>query len=244
MIYIFVLGLLTASLVHPAERRHIGRRSLEDSMIDASSLLVHFLLIPLVQAAVVYKAFSIVIPGLKGSVPLGWGLAILANMLIDYGWYWNHRLLHAQSPLWNLHKVHHASGHLDVLATPRNSAVSPLFMVYFWAQPLAIYLARDPVPFLAVAGFGLFVNFWGHTGLNLPRNSLLRKIASLAIIQPEDHFWHHSAKNSYCNFATVFNFWDKLHGTWHQPNEAPGELGYELKLPVWKKILLPVESAS
>lgn len=112
-------------------------------------------------------------------------------------------------------------------------------MVYFWLQPLVIFPAVDPIPFLTIAGLGLLVNFWGHTTFNLPRHSSLRKVLSLFLIQPEDHFWHHSTQNTYCNFATVFNFWDKLHGTWHQPHEAPTKLGFALNQPLWRKLFFP-----
>ena len=240
MVYFAILLMLGICIIDRTERSRFKARVSEDWILDAVSLTNHFILIPIAQVAIVYQICSLAIPQLKGTIQIGWGAALFTNMLIDYGWYWNHRLLHAQTPFWGLHAVHHAPEQLNILATSRNSLWSPLFMVYFWLQPLAIYLAQDPIPFLTLAGFGLIVNFWGHTGLNLPRNSKIRQIVSLALIQPEDHFWHHSTDNAYCNFATVFNFWDKLHGTWHQPNEAPQKLGFELHQPLWKKLFFPV----
>lgn len=241
MLHLLLLGLLALSVLHVLDRRQLLARGREDWAIDAIAQGSHFLLIPFVQAAVVYPLLALTAPGLKSSLEIGWPAAIVANMLIDYGWYWNHRLFHAQTPLWRLHSVHHESERLDILATPRNSLVSPFLMVYFWLQPVAVFLARDPAPFLTVAGFGLLVNFWGHTQLNLRRGSLLRRCLSTFLIQPEDHYWHHSAEgNTYCNFATVFNFWDRLHGTWHQPDIAPARLGFPLvDQPFWRRLVLP-----
>lgn len=239
MLYVSLALLLAVSFVLPNERKNLTSRSLSDWLIDGGSLITHFLVLPIAQVFIVYRLYAFILPEFKGTVSLGWVAAIGANMVVDYAWYWNHRLFHAQGPLWNLHAVHHEPKKLDILASSRNTLWSPMVMVYFWLQPLAIFLAQDPAPFLTVAGVGLLINFWGHTNLNLPRNSVLRKIASTFLIQPEDHFWHHSAQNTYCNFATVFNFWDKLHGTWHQPHQAPGKLGFELKLPTWKKLSFP-----
>ncbi|MGZ3698342.1 MAG: sterol desaturase family protein, partial [Bdellovibrionota bacterium] len=208
-------------------------------ILDGFSLVCYFLLLPAAQVALVYKVYAVLLPALHGSLSIGWGFALLLIFAMDYVWYWNHRLFHARTPLWNLHAVHHEAKALDVLASQRNSLLSFPFMIYFWLPPLLIYCAKDPAPLLTLSGFAALINFWGHTHLDLPENSWARKFASLAIIQPQDHFWHHSAENSNCNFATLFNFWDKLHGTWHQPGIAPKALGFELRAPLWRKILIP-----
>lgn len=235
----YVIPLLLFCLILSSERKIILSRRREDWILDACSLLVHFAVIPMAQVAIVYSLLSSGFPELRGSIDMNWGLALLANVLIDYGWYWNHRLLHAHTPLWALHEVHHAPQSLDAFASQRNSLWSPLFMLYFWVYPVVIYLSDNPSPFLIVSGVGLVVNFWGHTSLNFPRGSRIRRFLSLAIVQPEDHFWHHSVENGYCNFATIYNFWDKIHGTWYQPEEMPKHLGFELRLPVWRKVLFP-----
>ncbi len=216
-----------------------ARRDQENWLVDALSLTNHFALIPALQALAVYPLLSFLLPQAKGSLDFGWVGALGFNLLIDYAWYWNHRILHSKNWLWNLHAVHHSAEDLDVLASSRNALVTPLFMVYFWLIPVAIYLLRDPAPFLLVSGISLLINFWGHTRLNLPRGSVARRILSLAIIQPEDHFWHHSADHPHCNFGTVFNFWDRFHSTWHQPGYAPTKLGFHVNRPLWLKTLLP-----
>ena len=129
---------------------------------------------------------------------------------------------------------------MDALASQRNSVWSFPFMVYFWVTPLVLYLAKDPAPFLTLAGCCVLINFWGHTRLGFGANSRIERVLSWAIIQPEDHFWHHSVENSYCNFATVFNFWDKLHGTWQRTGAMPEKLGFDSDMPLWRKIFFPV----
>jgi alkylglycerol monooxygenase len=239
--HLAILGLVAFTFLHRESRTIAFQRTFEDWILDILSLLNHFLLLPLIQGSLVYWLYSSAIPHLKGSLEMGWITALGASMLIDYAWYWNHRAFHAQTKFWNLHAVHHAPKELDVFASSRNSLISPIFMVYMWIIPLVIFLAKDPVPFLTFSGISLIINFWGHTHFNTPRNSFLQRSMSFIFIQPEDHFWHHSTDNSYCNFGTVFNFWDKIHGTWNQPKRAPSQLGFDHDLPLWRKLFFPWE---
>ncbi len=243
-IYFVLIGMLVLSLVTQTERLKIKNRKASDWALDLTSLTVHFLVIPVLQVAVVYKLYEYFIPQFKGSIQIGWGLALMATLLVDYGWYWNHRLFHARTPLWNLHAVHHAPKNLDILASSRNTIWSPFFMVYFWLTPLILFLAVNPAPFLTLAGFGLFINFWGHTGFDLRQGSWPERMLSLAIIQPRDHHWHHSAENPHCNFATVFNLWDKAHGTWHAPGYSARTLGFDLPMSLWRQMLFPIEKTN
>jgi sterol desaturase/sphingolipid hydroxylase (fatty acid hydroxylase superfamily) len=239
LFYYLLALLLVLTILSKVGQQVLMRRNASDWILDGISLLNHFLIIPMLQVALVIPIFIFSFPELKGTINIGWGLAVLASMFIDYGWYWNHRLFHAKTRFWSLHAVHHEPQDLDIFRTPRNSLLSPLFMVYFWVIPLFIYLAQDPVPFLFVTAFSLVVNFWGHTHFNFPKDSILRRIASSFLIQPKDHYWHHSSDQTYCNFGTVFNFWDRIHGTWHASEDLPQRLGFKLNYSLGRKIFLP-----
>lgn len=239
LFYYLIALLVLMSVLSKFGLQVLRRRQAADWVLDCISLANHFFILPMLQMAVVFPLLNLVIPHLKGTVTIGWGLAIVFNMIIDYGWYWNHRVFHARTRLWSLHAVHHEPQELDVFKTPRNTFWSPVLMVYFWFIPLFIFIAVDPLPFLFVAGVSLVINFWGHTHFNFPENSLPRKFASLFLIQPKDHYWHHSSTQTYCNFATVYNFWDRLHGTWHASEETPQKLGFKLNYSLTRKIFLP-----
>jgi len=116
---------------------------------------------------------------------------------------------------------------------------SPLFMVYFWLIPIVLYFAADPIPFLSFSMFGLVVNFWGHTSFTFKQGSFMSRGLALFLVQPEDHFWHHSAENPRCNYGTVLNFWDRIHGTWHRPERAPSALGFNLDMSLVRKLFFP-----
>lgn len=237
--YLLLGVLLIASVVSKSDRFVMKNKKPEDWLIDLFSQLMHFFIIPALQVALVFPLYSFLFPSLKSSVEINWLGAILFNMFVDYTWYWNHRALHARTKFWNLHALHHEPSHLDIFATPKNSFLSPFFMSYFWLLPFAIYISLDPAPLIAVASFSLFINFWGHTQLNFNPQSKIKKFLSVFLIQPEDHFWHHSNDCTSCNFGTVFNFWDKIHGTWHRPNYMPLKLGFKMSMPSWRKVFWP-----
>lgn len=220
-----------------------ARRTKREWFLDLSNLAVQMICLPVLEFTLLGKLFHFLIPSLQGSIHGNIWASVIIFCIIDYAWYWNHRAFHANSPYWMLHAVHHEVRHLDVFATSRNSLWSPIVKTYFWLTPLAVFLLDDPRIFLSISGFGLFVAFWTHTEFDLARDSLFsskfKKVLNLFLIQPEDHFWHHSTHKSHTNFGNVLNVWDKLHGTWYKPNEKPAEFGFELELPFWKKLIFP-----
>ncbi|MBC7396476.1 MAG: sterol desaturase family protein [Bdellovibrionales bacterium] len=234
-------ALLGLSLLNTKTLETFKRRKKHEWIIDAVSLGCYFILVPAAQIAIGYSIYAFLIPQFKGALILGWMGSLFALLITDYIWYWNHRLFRAQTPLWRLHTVHHESKELDFFASQRNSVWSFPFMIYFWVSRLILFLAKDPFPFLTLASVGALINFWGHTNLFVAPG-LTKRIFSLFLIQPENHFWHHSAENPNCNFATLFNFWDKLHGNWYSPGTLPTQLGYESKMPLWRKVIFPVDA--
>jgi sterol desaturase/sphingolipid hydroxylase (fatty acid hydroxylase superfamily) len=238
--YILLSSLLALTILHVQSRTDLRLRQWEDWVLDGMSLIFFFIVLPFVQIGVVYQLYARLIPAWHALFDGGWVISMLWFAAMDYAWYWNHRLLHARTPLWNLHSVHHMSQRLDLFASQRNTIWSFGVMTYFWLTPLFLFLTNNPTPFLILSSIAILINFWGHTRLVLPRKSVLWRLLSLAIIQPEDHFWHHSESNPGCNFATIFNFWDKLHGTWYQPGVEPPHLGFNLKMSIWRKLFFPV----
>ena len=232
--------MILATLVAKSGREGVFSRRFDDWMVDGLSLAMHFVAIPILQVLIVFRLLHAITPNSEKCVQMGWGLSFAAYALLDYAWYWNHRAFHAETKFWNLHQIHHSPKRLDVFVSSRNSLWSPFFMVYFWVVPVFLYLSRGPVPFLTFSAVGLVVNFWGHTSLNFPRGSAIGRGLSVFLIQPEDHHWHHSATNFNCNFGTVFNFWDRIHGTWYHPGAAPEELGFQLDMSLARKLFFPV----
>ncbi|MCX6118576.1 MAG: sterol desaturase family protein [Proteobacteria bacterium] len=214
-------------------------RDFGDWFVDISSLIVHFFILPVVGVTLVYKLLDFSLPNLKGSISSTPWTNIGLYLVIDYAWYWNHRIFHADTPLWHLHSTHHKPVHIDVFITARNALLSHFAMVYLWLIGAASYILDDATFFMALVAFGTVVNLWGHSHLNLKTGSFIERIVSALIVTPRDHAWHHSRENSRCNFGTVFNVWDKLHGTIHRPKLGPNSYGDASKTTIWRQLFWP-----
>jgi len=233
------LAFTLASLMVASERKRMTNKPLADWITDLASVAMHFFVLPALQIVLVYKLLGTFLPQYKGAVQDSWWLSALLYLLIDYGWYWNHRIFHAQTPLWNLHKTHHSPEQVDVFVTPRNALVAHFLMVYFWFIAAIVYVLRDPTFFLWLTALGTVVNFWGHTNFYLPCDSLLNRVVRVFLVTPREHLWHHSRENPHCNFATVFSFWDRWHGTDYCGAERPTGFGEPSKRTVWNQLIWP-----
>jgi sterol desaturase/sphingolipid hydroxylase (fatty acid hydroxylase superfamily) len=201
---------------------------------------MHFVGLPIMSGFIVYKFCDWQLSNHQGSIGGGWLSGVLAYVFLDYLWYWNHRIFHAETPLWSLHSTHHKSTHFDVFITSRNALVSHFAMVYFWGIGIAVYLLKDPSSFAMMVAIGGFVNFWSHTEYNLPKHSILEKVLGSIFILPSDHAWHHSREESSVNFGTFLSVWDRLHRTLHRPGRSPTAFGEEKEVSVWKQLVWPV----
>jgi sterol desaturase/sphingolipid hydroxylase (fatty acid hydroxylase superfamily) len=239
VLYSFLFMLLVLTLITKQSQIQFLKRTKSDWVLDITSLAMHSFVLPLLNVLLLYKLLDLIIPELKGTVDFGWPGTILFHSLLDYGWYWNHRLFHSRTFIWNFHKVHHAPENLDILKTPRNSILSHFMMLYWWLIGIATFVALDPACILFVASIGLMINFWGHSPFDFPKDSKVKAIVSSIFITPCDHHWHHSSKMSYCNFATVFSFWDRMHGTLHRTGDFPDKYGFPTKDSTLKQLFYP-----
>lgn len=154
--------------------------------------------------------------------------------------YWQHRWSHAIPFLWQFHRFHHAAQEMtclnDFRITPMTFAVTgapALLAAQLLGRPGATQhdfagAAAAGIYFLVVAAFELNAHFV-HSKLDTSYGWLGRHL----FISPAFHRIHHSMlpehRNS--NYSTDFIFWDRLFGTYLNPDEVPNRtdlpLGYE-----------------
>lgn len=230
---------LALSLVVFSERAKLRRKTVSDWIVDTASLFMHFFVVPALQIVVVGGLLRTFFPQWRGTLPSSLGVSFLLYLAIDYAWYWNHRILHSQTPLWRLHRTHHAPVEIDVFVTARNLLVTHFLMVYFWAIGVAVFLLADPTIFLGFAAFGLVLNFWGHTSFVLPCENPLNRAFAAIFVTPREHLWHHSRERPHCNFGTVISVWDRLHGTFYCESEPPKEFGETYRKTPWNQLFWP-----
>lgn len=222
MLVPIAFAVLLAATVFAGGVRALARTGGE-WLIDGSGLLI--------QGAI---AVMVALVAPHGRLAISWPLQFLIGFVaIDYAFYWNHRLLHGA--WWRWHSVHHTAPRLDVLVTSRNTLLTPLLMVYVWSTAAAIIILHDARGFLLGMSATAALDLWRHSPLRLPPH--VRRIVSLALVTPHEHAWHHSRARGDVNFGANLSIWDRVHGTFASPDEAPDTLGIELAAGTMRRLI-------
>jgi sterol desaturase/sphingolipid hydroxylase (fatty acid hydroxylase superfamily) len=135
-----------------------------------------------------------------------------ALLLLDYTFYWWHRLMHRVPFLWRFHVVHHTDADLDVSTAARfhfgeyvlGTAYRALQIAVIGAGPTAA--AAFETAIVLAAGFH-------HANVRLP--VALERGLVRVVVTPRMHGIHHSLvrRETDSNWATVLTLWDRVHGT-------------------------------
>ena len=151
-------------------------------------------------------------------------------ILVDFFYYWLHRMSHEVNILWAGHVVHHSSEEYNLTVALRQSSLHGLFSWMFY-MPLA--LAGVPWEMFVVShGFNLIYQFWIHT----------REIHRLGPLEwlmntPSHHRVHHGVNPKYQdrNYAGVFIIWDRIFGSFTPEDEEP-VYGITKPLGTWNPV--------
>lgn len=229
--------LLIATFCRKGGWALLRKRKKDDWALDLSGLFVQGTLIPWLQVAMVIGALYLIAPELAGTLDLHPAVAFLICFVaVDYGYYWNHRLLHKKR-FWHIHKVHHSAPQMDVLVTSRNTLWTSFFIVYLWLNGIMLFLLADPTYYVVAITLTAILDLWRHSTLN-PSGRIATLLGSVLIL-PRDHAWHHSQDIYDVNFGANLNFWDRLHGTWYQQEKAPARIGLTLDMGLMAKLWWP-----
>lgn len=229
--------LIGASIIK--EPGFYRNRKISEWALDATGLVCQGVVIPVCQIVIVYQALNLLWPTLRGSINLNPYLAFLLNfVLIDYFYYWNHRLLHGKK-MWQWHMVHHTASKMDVIVTSRNSLLSHFLILYVWINGTFIYLLADPTFFVLSASLTAAMDLWRHSSLLLSRQNAFCRMISSIFITPHEHAWHHSKENLGINYGANLCVWDKLHGTYFSPISLPDSMGIKLNQGLLGKLIAP-----
>jgi alkylglycerol monooxygenase len=157
---------------------------------------------------------------------------LLAAILWDFCYYWNHRLGHEISVLWAAHSVHHQSEEYNLSTALRQTSSSFLFS---WIFYVPLFLAGFPADVLiTVAAINLIYQFWVHTQL-VRRMGVLDRI----LVTPSNHRVHHAQNAAYIdkNYGGILILWDRLFGTFaEERDDDPVVFGVRKPLANWNPI--------
>ena len=145
-----------------------------------------------------------------------WAVWVGAFVLVDFAYYWAHRLSHEVNILWIGHQVHHQSEDYNLGVALRQSVLQKVLLMWvYW--PLAI-IGFPPEMFLTSMAINLLYQFWIHT-------ELIDRLGPLewALNTPSHHRVHHGRNPEYIdrNHAGVFIVWDRMFGTFQEEIVKP-----------------------
>lgn len=164
-------------------------------------------LIPLTIYALVFEHLALF------TFPQTWWAWIIAFVLYDFSYYWNHRFGHEVSLFWAAHVVHHSSEDYNLSTALRQTSGN--FFNFIFYIPLAL-IGIEPIMLLAVASVNLIYQFWVHTQ-HIPKLGVVENI----MVTPSNHRVHHAQNQIYLdrNYGGVFIIWDRIFGSFQEELE-------------------------
>ena len=179
-------------------------------------------LFPLTIYVVVYEQLAMF------QIGSSWWTWLIAFVLYDFCYYWNHRLGHEMNIFWAAHVVHHSSEEYNLTTALRQSG-SSLFSWIFYI-PMAM-LGFDPIVLITVGSLSLVYQFWVHTR-HIPKLGWYE----LGFVTPSNHRVHHAQNQIYIdrNYGGVFIIWDRLFGSFQEElSSEPPIYGIRKALKSW-----------
>jgi len=155
---------------------------------------------------------------------------LLYYIVGDFGAYWMHRFWHL-SPVWRVHRWHHSPTSMYWLAGYRASLLQLTLQSLPWAFAYSIFGMAPWWMYLAVTTSHVLLNDWMHMNITWRSNWL-----EWVMVTPRTHHVHHSDNLalSNANFGVTFSIWDRLFGTFVNPEDVkePLTFGIREKVPL------------
>lgn len=166
-----------------------------------------------------YRSF---VTGGEGGVPWGidsaalvaWGTAFV---LVDFCYYWSHRMSHEVNVLWAGHVVHHQSEEYNLSVALRQAGIGKMLTWVFYL-PLAL-IGMPWQLFVASQGINLIYQFILHTRAV----GQMGRFTEWVLNTPSHHRVHHGVNPKYQdkNYGGVFIVFDRWFGTFQREEEEP-----------------------
>lgn len=139
-----------------------------------------------------------------------WFNLIILFILVDFGFYVEHRCSHRIRFLWASHSVHHSSEKMLATTAYRLSWTPILSGVFAFYLPI-VWIGYDPVWVYGMVSVSLTYQFFIHTEL-VPRIGWLEWFVNT----PSAHRVHHASNLQYIdkNYGGVLLIWDHLFGSY------------------------------
>jgi sterol desaturase/sphingolipid hydroxylase (fatty acid hydroxylase superfamily) len=211
----FPFLLLPLELWRLHRAKALGKRTWLEILANFSPIIPVMLTYSIVLAFVTWL-FSSVAAFALIKLPINIWTILSAIILVDFMYYWDHRLGHRVRSLWAFsHSVHHSSPLFNQTTGLRISFIDGFISPWYYTP--IILLGFDP--FLVASAFGLVLAYqqWIHT-------ETIGKLGWFDVIfnSPSNHRVHHGIQEQYLdkNYGAIFMIWDHIFGTYEPEGET------------------------
>lgn len=160
----------------------------------------------------------------------------LATLITDFLNYWIHYFMHKYNWYWKAHVHHHRVENLYWFSGLRASfGHYTSFILSRITVGIVLFNLSSGELFFYLS-FGLITNFYQHTNAKIGH-----RFVEWVLVTPRVHRLHHASNGRRLkNLATIFSFWDRMFGTYVDPETHP--VDYQLgvkghKKSEWKELI-------
>ena len=142
---------------------------------------------------------------------------LLGLVVFDFVSFFVHVTLHRSNALWNVHKVHHSTLHLDGFATTRTHMFENMLR-FVPGQAVLFVMGMSAAVVAPVVAVAAIYGVSNHSNLGIN----LRWVEGL-LVTPRLHRRHHVPSTTQHNFGAIFTIWDRCFGTLIQRDTTSDE---------------------
>lgn len=205
--FVFAIGLATVEFLWEWRKKKLTKWRLGE-MLSSLMVFIPAQLTEKVSTALLFGAYFLVQQFIPWQIPVNAWTTILAILLIDFLYYWEHRWEHEIRLLWTYHSIHHSSPIYNYTTALRVSFIDN-FVSWIFFLP-AILMGFHPIIIVFALVFILTYQFWIHTEL-IGKMGWFEKVFN----SPSLHRVHHGSDDIYLdkNYGGLLIIWDRMFGT-------------------------------
>ena len=214
----FLIGaaILLIELLEAWFKGTLKQRKLLEMVASASTQIpsIAFEIFVMTGAYAVYYILAETV--VTWSIPITWWTLLVALLIADFFYYWEHRVAHEVRLLWTQHAVHHSSRDYNIVTAVRFGPFEGV-----WAMIIHIPMVlMGFAPEVVFSGQIVVLAYqtWLHT-------ETIGKLGPLEAVlnTPSHHRVHHGADDKYLdkNYAGILIIWDRMFGSFQVEEETP-----------------------
>ena len=143
-------------------------------------------------------------------LPLSWYTILLTVLVVEFVYYWYHRLSHEIPILWTVHHTHHSSPWLNFFTAGRLNWLGKFTSPFFYIP--VVILGFSPILITSILGISLIYQIFLHTEMI----GKLGFLEGLFFNTPSAHRVHHASNKNYIdkNYGGMLIVFDRMFGTY------------------------------